>query len=241
MMELLTISPPKVHGSVTPSKLRDRVRLGDPSAAGEAPRSGVSVAEVQDAFYSFLSPPRLVSAEAIREAIVKGVAQGLFAYTSGACAHPCADGRYQIAASKVSFHKPIAADEVDLEAGFLIAPSAVPAPPTVVTPGGGEAGPGPGPEPGGGGEVIDEPGGGSNGGGGTGPGLETTATTFRYRFAATSAQVYSAFPAIANLADNADDAKVIIEIRATKQAGSDPNWLRNAVQEPLDEADVEPI
>ena len=233
------ISPPKVHGSVTPSKLRDRVKLGDSTAAGETPKLGVCVSEIQDAFYSFLSPPRLLSAEAIRKAIVQGVSQGLFAYMSGTQPTLGPDGRYQVAPGKISFHKPIAEDEVDLETGFLIAPVAIPAPAPVEITRGGGTGPFNEPEPGGGGGVIEISEDESDRGGGGGP--QSSPTTFQFRFSATSAQVYGAFQAIANLADNADNARVVIEIRATKQAGFDPNWLRNAVQEPLDEANVEPV
>jgi hypothetical protein len=37
----------------------------------------------------------------------------------------------------------------------------------------------------------------------------------------------------------ADDGKVTIQVQAISQAGFDPSWLRNAVDEPLDEADIE--
>ncbi|MDQ7838150.1 MAG: hypothetical protein RDU59_06640 [Thermodesulfobacteriota bacterium] len=48
-------------------------------------------------------------------------------------------------------------------------------------------------------------------------------------------------PAIANLADKSDGAKVRIRVEGTSEAGFNPAWLRNAVDEPLDEADVERI
>jgi len=59
------------------------------------------------------------------------------------------------------------------------------------------------------------------------------------RFKATRDQVFKAFPAIANLADKSDDGKVTIKVEGTSSDGYDPSWLRNAVEEPLDEADVE--
>lgn len=61
----------------------------------------------------------------------------------------------------------------------------------------------------------------------------------RLVFSATRDQVFKAFPAIANLADKSDGRKVTISIEGTSAAGYDPSWLRNAVEEPLDEADVE--
>jgi hypothetical protein len=61
----------------------------------------------------------------------------------------------------------------------------------------------------------------------------------RLSFAATREQVFKAFPAIANLAEKADGGKVVIQIEATSQQGFDPAWLRNAVEEPLDEGDIQ--
>jgi hypothetical protein len=53
--------------------------------------------------------------------------------------------------------------------------------------------------------------------------------------------VFKAFSAIANLADKSDGAKVRISIEGLSAVGYDPSWLRNAVDEPLDEADIERI
>jgi hypothetical protein len=61
----------------------------------------------------------------------------------------------------------------------------------------------------------------------------------RLSFAATRDQVFKAFPAIANLAEKSDGGKIVIHIEASSQQGFDPAWLRNAVEEPLDEADIE--
>jgi hypothetical protein len=58
-------------------------------------------------------------------------------------------------------------------------------------------------------------------------------------FEATREQVFKAFPAIANLADKSDGGKVRIRIEGSSVAGFDPSWLRNAVDEPLDEADID--
>ena len=52
-------------------------------------------------------------------------------------------------------------------------------------------------------------------------------------------QVFKAFPAIANLADKSDDGRVDIHVEARSEAGFEKTWLRNAVEEPLDEADIE--
>ena len=46
-------------------------------------------------------------------------------------------------------------------------------------------------------------------------------------------------PAVANLADESDGSKIKITIDDHAAAGYDPNWLRNAMQEPLDEASID--
>lgn len=58
-------------------------------------------------------------------------------------------------------------------------------------------------------------------------------------FEASRDQVFKAFPAIANLADKSDGGKIRIRIEGISGDGYDPSWLRNAVDEPLDEADIE--
>ena len=61
----------------------------------------------------------------------------------------------------------------------------------------------------------------------------------RLSFAATRDQVFKAFPVIANLADKSDNGKIVIHLEASSRPGFDPAWLRNAVEEPLDEADIQ--
>ena len=41
-----------------------------------------------------------------------------------------------------------------------------------------------------------------------------------------------------NLADKSDESKVNLTVEASSSEGYDPAWLRNAVEEPLDEADI---
>jgi hypothetical protein len=51
--------------------------------------------------------------------------------------------------------------------------------------------------------------------------------------------LFKTFPALANLADKSDEGKIRVQVEGTASKGYDPSWLRNAVDEPLDEADVE--
>ncbi|MBI3326694.1 MAG: hypothetical protein HYZ81_08335 [Nitrospinae bacterium] len=235
-MELLMdAGTPKVHGSVTPRKIVERLRLGEASASSETPRLGVQTSDVLDAFFSFLEPPRLDSAVALRKAIARGVTESVFAYTSGYIPSLGPDSRYQLPREKVIFGRHISEDEIDFESGFLMMPAAIP---EVVAPV-----PAPEPLPSG---VNDGPLGGNVFAPKPAPGTPITDTpkpqttrVIKLSFTATRDQVFKTFPAIANLAEKADGGKVVIHVEASSQSGFDPAWLRNAVEEPLDEADVE--
>jgi hypothetical protein len=56
---------------------------------------------------------------------------------------------------------------------------------------------------------------------------------------ATREQVFKALRVIANPADKFDGAKVRICIEGPSAANFDPSWRRNAVDKPLDEADID--
>lgn len=232
VMELLTaVGTPKIHGTLHPRKIGERVKLGEALGPGEAPRQGVSTKDVRDAFFGFLEPPRISSDAVIRKAIARGVLESIFAYTTGMPALGL-DGKYQVALSKVALGRPMTEDEVDLDNGLLMVPAAVPvaAPPPGPTPPG-PTPPGPGPTP---------PGPGPTPPGPTPPGpTPTIRTAVRVRFAANRDQVFKSFSAIANLADKSDGGKINISVEGQADAGYDSNWLRNAVQEPLDEANIE--
>ncbi len=229
VMELLTTAgTPKVHGTLHPRKVVERVKLGESLAPSEAPRQGVSTKDVRDAFFAFLEPPRISSDSVLRKAVARGVLESIFGYTTGIpTLGP--DGKYHVALSKVALGRPMTEDEVDLDNGFLIVPAAVPvtAPPTGPTPPGptppGPTPPGPGPTP----------------PGPTPPGPRPVRTAVRIRFTADRDQVFKSFSAMANLADKSDNGKISIAVDGQAGAGYDANWLRNAVQEPLEEANID--
>ena len=246
VMELLTaVGSRKVHGSLHPRKIVDRLRLGEPLSPGEPPRMGVQVRDVVDAFFGFLDPPRITSAALVQKAIVCGVAEGTLAYTTGRPALG-PDGRYQVARTKIALGRAMSEDEVDLDGGFLMLPDAVPleTPPAVC--------PKCGRQP----CVCTIPAGVCPKCGqspcrcevpgvvcptcGKSPCICPKARSrVVIQFAATRDEVFKSFSAIANLADKSDNCKVNITAEGTATAGYDPNWLRNAVQEPLDEANIE--
>jgi hypothetical protein len=252
MMVLLTSEGIKhVHGTIFPKKVAERVRLGESLAEGETPLMGIKTSEILESFFRDIAPPRLESASVLRKGIARGVSDGVFAYASlpaaagaaqagGGSPSLGADGKYQVNRDKVVVGRIHADDEIDFDSGFLMLPAAVPESPDV--------------QPSGpvldGSDIISLPSGSETptGGGtgiGTGPPTGKEAVVQKSRitlvFEATREQVYKAFPAIANLAEKSDGAKVRIRVEGTSETGFDPSWLRNAVDEPLDEADIERI
>ena len=240
IMELLTsVGAPRIHGSVTPRKIVERVKLGESLGEGEPVIAGIKVADVLESFFRDIAPPRLESAAVLRKGIARGVSEGCFAYTSGGSPVLGADGKFQVSRDRVILGKPIAEDEVDFDSGFLMMLAAVPEAPAVQPSGTGPVATGSVIPPG-----VDQPWTGVGAGPGTGPattGPEVAGRKNRIAmtFEATREQVFKAFPAIANLADKSDGAKVRITIEGSSANGYDPSWLRNAVDEPLEEADIE--
>ena len=244
MIELLTgQGAPKVHTSVTPKKMIERLKLGEYVTEGLAPRFGLKVSEVVDSFYAFPELPRMESAAALKRAIVRGVAEGTIAYSAGTPPQLGADGTYEISREKVTFGQTIREDEIDLDSGFIMVAAAVPkpsasgtppapgTPPTLLGTGTVEAGGGPGsanvivvpqpPTP-----VI-------------GPAASVASgQVVELTFSATRDQVFKAFRAIGNLAEKSDGGEISIRVRGVASNGYDAVWIRNAVTEPLDEADI---
>ena len=67
-----------------------------------------------------------MTSSVIRKAVAKGVQDGHFGYVSGPKPPLSADGKFQVAPSKVRFKTAVADDEIDLESGFLMLPQAIP-------------------------------------------------------------------------------------------------------------------
>ncbi|OPY63949.1 MAG: hypothetical protein A4E57_03692 [Syntrophorhabdaceae bacterium PtaU1.Bin034] len=238
IMELLTsVGTPRIHGSVTPRKIAERVRLGEPQGETQPPVLGIRTSDIIESFFRDIAPPRLESAAALRKGITRGVSEGIFAYTSGLNPVLGSDGKFQVSRDKVIVGRFLADDEIDFDSGFLMTPSSVPEStplqPSGVSETGSEF------------SVPETPGTADRGTDTGSPTAGSEVTARRKRivmtFEASREQVFKAFPAIANLADKSDGAKVRIRIEGSSSVGFDPSWLRNAVDEPLDEADIERI
>jgi hypothetical protein len=233
-LELVTSVQKRVFPSLKPGKLVELFKLGE----GQPPTVGITTTEVVDGMYSFLGFPRLLDSESLRKTMAEGVNEGHFGYFSGPRPTPGPDARFQVAPVKVRFkpEAPVPEDEIDLESGFLMLPQAIP-----------QAAPAPGPGPGPG---IPEPVPPGAGPGPIPPGPQPPTppgptppppslagqNTVDLSFAADRNELFTAWNAIAYLADMA--GKVSVTIHAESATGFDKGKLNNGVMEPLREADL---
>jgi hypothetical protein len=232
ILELLTQVQKRVFDSVTPGKVIEFFKLGE----GTPPKLGITTGDVVTGFYSFLGVTRLLSERVVAKAIATGVEKRLLAYVGGGAPTLGEDGRYQVALSKVRFDTQVAEDEIDLESGFIMMPQGIPLPAPVLVPGGGEGGGGlPGPTPPGPtppGPIPPGP----IPAGPTPPPPGASQKSVELTFTADRDKLYSAWSAMANLAEMA--GQVTVTIKADKVEGFDKSKLANGVMEPLREANL---
>ena len=224
LMELLDTVQRKVFGSVAPGKIVELFKLGE----SDSVEPGIATDKVVAGFFSFFGFPRLLSDDAVRKAIARGVQTGLFGYATGR-PNLDNDGRFQIDWSRVAFERSVADDEIDLDSGFLIIPKALPAKPieTSSTTSGGdqrrdsmdhtEA------------NGVRE----TTGTGNVSPSAVDDEREVALSFIANRNKLYTAWNALAILADMAGE--VSISARANPKDGFDKNKLENCVLEPLRE------
>jgi hypothetical protein len=227
IMELLTHTFKCVYPTVMTSKIIELFKLGE----GTPIKQGIRTAEIVEGFYSFLGFTRLFNDSAIRKSVARGVQESVFAYMAGGVPELGADGKYQMNPIKMRFGISIPEDEVDLETGFIILPQALPQPAAPVQPVQGTTPSGLQP-------------------GTTQPSVSTMGETdtnqpqpapamqheVTLSFSADRNQLFTAWNAIANLADMS--GKVGVSVRAESDKGFDKNKLQNGVIEPLREADL---
>jgi len=224
VMELLTQVQKRVFDTLTPAKVVEFFALGE----GSPPKLGVTTGEVVAGFFSFLGLTRLTSEKVIAKAIATGVEKRIFGYLGGGAPSLGTDGKYQVSASKVRFDTAIAPDEIDLDSGFILLPQAIPQPaaPLGPTPPGSTL---PGPVPPG----PTPPGPPSPG---PTPPAGAPQRSVELSFTADRDQLFTAWSAMANLAEMA--GKVSVTVKAESADGFDKSKLNNGVLEPLREADL---
>jgi hypothetical protein len=228
VMELLVDVQRRVFSTVNPSKIVELFKLGE----GNPPTLGMKTADAVDGFYSFLGFPRLVDSACIKKGIARGIQEGFFGYSSGSTPMLGNDAKYQVPLSRLRFNTVVGEDEIDMDSGFLMMPQDVPVPSPASAGAGATNVPGvPGTDPT---LILTPP-----------PGISSGASpsevsgaqkSVEIIFSADRNQLFSAWNAIANLADLA--GKVNVTVRADSADGFDKNKLQNGVLEPLRESDL---
>jgi hypothetical protein len=211
-----------VFDSVTPSRIVTLTRLG-------TDRDWVACDDLVDWFFSYLDFPKLLDASAVRAAIAAGTID-TFGYVAGAIEQ--ADRIEPTRPELVRVDRPTPADEIDMGSGCYVlsletARSLIPARPTSADPA-------------------------------TEPTSETAAEqdetttvtvvanpddgsvqTYRITADLDAAQLFRILPALQNLADNSSTVRIRLALEAEAKDKFERSWLRNAVEEHLDEAGVD--
>ena len=219
VIELIGSVQPRVFSLLKPTKIVELFQLGE----GTPPTLGIRTADVVDGFYSFLGFTRLSIEGVISKAIARGVLDGIFGYVAGAAPTLGPDGKYELPPGKARLSVSVAEDEVDLESGYLIMPQAVPSPvqqPISIA--------------GDGGGLTEEPAAPPTPVSAPGQPQLALETSFEVSFAADRGQLFTAWNAVANLADLCGTVKVTL--KGASEDGIDKGKLRNGVIEPLQEA-----
>jgi hypothetical protein len=227
VIELLTTVQPRVFSTIKPAKIIELFKLG----TGTPSQLGIRASEIVDGLYSFLGFTRLTKANAIQQAIAKGIQESVFGYFTGEQPVLGPDGKFQVSQEKVRIGTTIPEDEIDLESGYIIIPQGIP---SAVTPPITES-----PNPPMGGDAPTSEGDKTDLGHG-GP-KATSAVSFEQKevdisFTADRNQIFEAWNAIANLAGLA--GKVSVRLHAESEKGIDKAKLQNGVIEPLKEANL---
>lgn len=227
ILELLTVVHRKVFESIAPGKISELFEFDGVVSKTR----GIATIKVAAGFFTFIGFPRLIDGGAVHKAILRCIETGLFGYVTG---RPVVgeDGRYQVVQSRVIFQRSVLSDEIDIDSGFLIAPMALPAQIGELgsTTRSGESS-----------ETTGGGGGTSQFGKSRGTEKEGEASQSAPRevvlsFKGDRHTVFSAWSAIANLADLADG--VSITARATLSCNVDESRFENGVLDPLRELDL---
>jgi len=240
-----------VFGSITPSKL---MRL---SGLENSEPGYIIGDELVSYFFRFPTYPKILGADAVKQAIIKAVQQGLMGYAPYLII--ASNGSPKVEnPSLVSFERTIPLNELDL-AGYLLAPQLARPLSTPTEP---EKLPEIGTQP----AEDDEP-------STTFPGVSSAATpaaserqaTVEYKSQTSSiersvlvdivngvqpahhyrleaitdkSKFFELFNVLQSLSDKAEDMTIKIEVRAHTTKEFDRAWISGAIEEPLDELDI---
>lgn len=247
-----------VFDSITPAKLVQHSGL-ETSEVGY-----IKAEELVGYFFRFPNLPKMLDGSGIRKAVLKAIEQGLIGYVPTMTIHPSSTTPAIENSSLISFERVIPAEELDLS-GYLLSPSLVSqlcsssskieldtAKPDYNSERGSKNL-----------ENLYKPSDSGNtksnlvgedkqiveyGSGASSlkrsvsvdiANRKKPARRYKLSAIANMSQVFHLFEVLQTLSDKADDMTIQIEVRAHTKQEFDPNWIRNAIEEPLDEMDIQ--
>ncbi len=216
-------------------------------------------------FFRFPSLPKMQDVSGIQKAVVKAIEQGVIGYVPSMTIHPSGVTPTVEIPSLISFEQVVPNDELDLS-GYILSPRlanqlrtpirADDDPDTTITRSDDKN------------DTSDTEIGSNSWGDGstTQKRVGENKKTFEYKSETSSlsrsvlvdivkgkqparhyklssimnkSQIFQLFELLQALSDKADDMTIQIEVRAHTNQEFDPNWIRNAIEEPLDEMDIQ--
>lgn len=179
---------------------------------------GVETKDIIDTFFSSPEFPRIIDEDVVKRAISKGIKDSLFGITSKDKVQ-LVEGKLIVAREHVTIGKETPEEEIDLPSSFIV-------PPKIIPPeeGKSEVLPISGEKP----VELEKP-------------KEGKIMHIIYNLKVTKHQLYKCFNAFANLAEKSGELslELSLKIEAQTKEGIDVSWLKNAVEEPIEEAGVE--
>lgn len=171
---------------------------------------GMETKDIIDTFFSSPEFPRTIDENVIKKAISKGIKDSLFGITNKDKVQ-IINGKPAVAKDHVSIGKEITIEEIDLLSGYLISPKIIPIEGETEVPQIQE-------------KEIKKP-------------EVGKITQIMYSLKVNRQQLFKCFNALGNLAEKSGELSLRIE--AQLKEGIDANWLKNAVEEPIEEAGIE--
>jgi len=177
---------------------------------------GMEVKDIIDTFFSSLEFPRIINEDVIKNVISKCIKDGLLAITTKDKIKKV-EGKPKLSKEQGITGKEIPPEEIDIFSAYIVNPQVMKTgeePPTELIP--------------------EEP---------RKPPLDTEAKISPIKYVkynlkkVNRQQVFKCFNSFSNLADECGTISITIEAQSEK--GIDKNWLRNAIEEPIEEAGVE--
>jgi hypothetical protein len=210
-----------VFESITPQKLSSLLRLG-------ADRRFMPCSEVVDSAFSYLQFPKLRSDSAIREAIATAAMKGVFGYTSMASA---TGDVLDVRAELVRVGKATGADEIDLsESSYVVEPGYAQ---ELIGAEVSDTGRGDTPV-----EGVRADGVGTVSVGSTSS-RPSRGGRLRLSFRVGKTELFDASQVLVSLSDESSELDVSMVVNARANEEYDRTWVRNAIQERLEEQGVD--